>query len=189
MDLALVTTNEGKFREARELLAPFGVRLRWRRRALPEPQADTLEEVARAKLAVLGDVGGDLLVEDSGLLIPSLGGFPGVYSAYIYRIWGLAPLLELTRRRSPEAVFRCVVGVRVGGRTRLFVGECPGRISRSLRGSHGFGFDPIFRPEDERRTFGEMTRAEKGRYSHRGRAFRAFGRWAARAPLNPRART
>jgi len=174
------TTNPGKFREATELLAPFGVRLLWSRRPLVEVQADRLEEVVRAKLGSLPVRGGWDLVEDSGLFLPGLGGFPGVYSSYIYRIWGLDPILELLRRRPRAAVFRTVAGLRRGRVTRLFSGECPGEIVPRARGTGGFGFDPVFRPKGDSRTFAEMTTAEKNRFSHRARALAKAGRFLAK---------
>ena len=70
--VSFVSTNPGKAREVRSILAEFGVRTRWVRRELPEPQSDTLAEVVRAKLAAVTDVPGNVLVEDSGLFIPSL---------------------------------------------------------------------------------------------------------------------
>jgi XTP/dITP diphosphohydrolase len=176
MDVTLVTTNPGKLAEVRSVLAPFGVRVVAKRRKLPEPQADSLREVARAKLASVADLKGWVLVEDSGLFIPSLGGFPGVYSAYIYRIWGLDPILELLRHRPRAAVFRTVAGLRRGRREWLLTGECRGTIRRARKGTGGFGFDPIFMPEGSLRTFAEMTREEKSRVSHRARAVRSVGR-------------
>ncbi|EQD45229.1 Ham1-like protein, partial [mine drainage metagenome] len=78
--ITFVSRNPGKAREVAAVLAPFGLGVRWRRRDLVEPQAATLAEVVRAKLAAVRDVPGYVLVEDSGLFVPSLHGFPGVYS-------------------------------------------------------------------------------------------------------------
>ena len=167
-----VSTNRGKFLEVEELLRPYGVTVRWKRRMLPEPQADRLEEVAESKLRATTDIEGPVLVEDSGLFIDSLGGFPGVYSAHFLKLWGFGPILELLRRRSRAASFRAVVGLRKGGRTRTFVGEVRGTIARTPRGTGGFGYDPIFIPEGWRKTFAEMPRDAKSSLSHRGRAFR-----------------
>jgi XTP/dITP diphosphohydrolase len=180
MDVTLVTTNPGKLREVREILAPFHAAVSALRRKLPEPQTSSLREVARSKLEAVSEVPGWVLVEDSGLFIRSLGGFPGVYSAYIYGIWGLDPLLELLRDRPRDAVFRTVAGLRYGTRTWYRLGECRGTIARSRRGTGGFGFDPIFVPEGKRRTFGEMTAAEKASVSHRARAMRSVGKLLVR---------
>ena len=75
--LTFVSSNPGKSREVAEILRPYGIQVRWRRRDLAEPQADDLETVVRAKLDAVQDVPGLVLVEDSGLFIPSLEGFPG----------------------------------------------------------------------------------------------------------------
>lgn len=176
MDVRLVTSNPGKLREVRALLEPFGIRVLWARRALPEPQAPDLTHVVRSKLESLGRVSGPTVVDDSGLFIPSLAGFPGVYSAHIYEIWGVGPIIEMVRRRPRAAEFRTVAGLRTGKVDRLFTGVCHGTLVLEPRGRLGFGFDPIFRPLGSERTFGEMTIVEKNRFSHRSKAFRAMGR-------------
>ena len=177
MRLTFVSTNVGKFREVRATLAEFGVATRWSARALPELQAPSLRRVVRSKLAAARAGDGYVLVEDSGLFIPSLKGFPGVFSSFAYRTVGLPGLLRLIDGRPRQAVFRTVAGLGRGSHGWLFTGECPGRIAGQPRGSGGFGFDPIFVPEGFERTFGEMTSQEKNRLSHRSRAVRKVGRW------------
>jgi XTP/dITP diphosphohydrolase len=174
-DVTFVSTNPGKFREVRELLAPYGVRTRWRRRTLPEPQADTLEEVVATKLSSVRDIPGYVLVEDSGLFVPSLGGFPGVYSAHFLKVWKFGPLLELLERRDRQAFFRTVAGLQRGRRRWMFVGEVHGKIAKKARGRQGFGYDPIFVPDGGSRTFGEIRSSEKNELSHRARAIRQVG--------------
>jgi XTP/dITP diphosphohydrolase len=175
-----VSTNEGKFREVRAVLAPYGVAASWRRRELPEPQADSLGEVVRAKLRAVESVPGRVLVEDSGLFIPSLGGFPGVYSAPMLRLWRFGPILELVRRRDRAAYFETVAGLRDGGQTHLFRARVHGRIAARPRGRNGFGYDPIFVPAGWSRTFAEAPPAEKDVISHRGKAARKVGEFLAR---------
>jgi XTP/dITP diphosphohydrolase len=174
LEVTVVTSNPGKIREIRELLRPRGWSVRWSRRTLPEPQADTLEEVVGAKLDALGPTHGWTLVEDSGFFVDSLQGFPGVYSAYALRTVGLPPLLQWVRGRPRGAVFRTVAGARFGDRTWVARGEVRGTLAASIRGSGGFGFDPIFLPPGSRRTYGEMSAAEKARTSHRSRAVGAL---------------
>jgi XTP/dITP diphosphohydrolase len=175
--VTLVTSNPGKFAEVRELLAPFGISVRWDHRALPEIQADDLDAVVESKLqhAVRGD--GPVLVEDSGLFIPALRGFPGVYSAYVYRTVGLEGVLALVERKPRRAVFRTVAGVAIGGRKVRVGGESRGTLSRRPRGRGGFGFDPIFVPSGKNQTFAEMSLEAKNRLSHRARAMRRVGTW------------
>jgi XTP/dITP diphosphohydrolase len=183
--VTFVSTNPGKAREIRSVLAPFGVRTRWVRRVLPEPQADTLAEVVRAKLAAVRDVPGYVLVEDSGLFIPALKGFPGVYSAHFLDLWKFDPIFELLRGRDRRAFFRTVAGLQKGRRSRLFVGEVWGTIARSPAGTNGFGYDPIFIPRGWPRTFAEAPAEAKNAISHRARAVRKAGRALARgAPFS-----
>lgn len=177
MDVRFVTSNDGKFREVAAILAPYGIRVRRVRRVLPEPQTDQLETVVTAKLGALPPNSLPTIVEDSGLFIPSLNGFPGVYSAHFYRVWGFGPIQYLLRGRSRRAVFRTVAGLRVGRRTHLFVGECIGTITPRTRGEAGFGFDPIFQPVGTRRTYSQMPLGEKNRHSHRARAFIRLARF------------
>lgn len=176
MDLTFVSTNAGKFREVRTILAEYGVEVRWLRRELPEIQADRLESVVDAKLAVAAKLAPGVLVEDSGVFIPGLGGFPGVYSAYALRTIGLEGILRLVRGRSRDALFRAVAGVSLDARRWMRSGECRGRIAHGIRGRHGFGYDPIFIPDGETQTFGQLSAAEKNRRSHRAQAFRRVGR-------------
>jgi XTP/dITP diphosphohydrolase len=176
VEISFVSTNPGKFEEIRWLLKPFGVRARWRREALSEPQADSLDEVVRAKLRSLRSSREQpLLVEDSGLFIPSLNGFPGVYSAWVYRTLGLGPILELVASRPREAFFRTVAGVKKGSKEWYFAGECHGTLAPRPSGSGGFGFDPIFIPGGHARTFAEMPAETKNRISHRAKAMEGVG--------------
>jgi XTP/dITP diphosphohydrolase len=180
MDLWFVTSNPGKIREAEAAFAPLGWRVRPVRRVLPEPQSDTLEEVVAVKLAALAPKPTVQLVEDSGIFLDALAGFPGVYSAYAYRTLGLDGLLRLLRGRPRAATFRTVAGLRRGRSTWTFVGEAQGRIAVRPRGRHGFGFDPVFVPTRQRRTFAELPITEKLAISHRGQAFRAVAQFLER---------
>jgi len=178
--VAFVSTNRGKYVEAREILRPFGVRLRWVRRSLPEPQAADLAVVAQAKARAVRGIRGYVLVEDSGLFVRSLNGFPGVYSAHFLTIWGFPPILELLRRRRRKAAFRSVAALRKGREVRTFAGEVVGSIGRRPKGHHGFGYDPIFVPRGYRSTFGELPATTKNALSHRARALEQVGRYLRR---------
>jgi len=181
-DVTFVTTNPHKLREVREILRPYGIRVLGRRRELPEPQAPDLETVVYQKLAAVRDVRGYVLVEDSGLFIPSLRGFPGVYSAHFLRVWKFGPILELLRGRRRSAYYRAVAGLRRGTKEWTFAGEVHGEIAWRPVGRGGFGYDPIFTPRGWRRTFAQGTAAEKNRISHRARAIRQVGEFLATRP-------
>jgi XTP/dITP diphosphohydrolase len=182
LDVTFVSTNPGKFREVSTVLAPYGLRVRWIRRTLPEPQASGLDEVVSAKLDAVRDVKGYVLVEDSGLFVPSLAGFPGVYSAHFLEIWKFGPLFELLRKRPRAAYFRTVAGLRHGRHRWTFAGEVHGAIARTPAGRHGFGYDPIFVPDGWKRTFGQAPAEAKNGISHRARAMRKVGEFLARRP-------
>jgi len=182
IDVTFVSTNRSKFREVRDVLRPYGLRVRWLRRTLPEPQAPDLETVVAAKLDAVRDLRGYVLVEDSGLFIPSLGGFPGVYSAHFLRVWKFGPIFELLRHRPRAAFFRTVAGLQRGRRRWTFVGEVHGRVARRAAGRGGFGYDPIFVPDGWRRTFAEGPRSEKNAISHRARAVRQAGEFLGAPP-------
>lgn len=173
------SSNEGKVREVRDLLFPLGYEVLWKKAHLVEPQADTLDEVARAKLAQVPRSRDIVLIEDSGLFIRALGGFPGVYSAYVLGTLGLPGILRLVKGIPREAEFRAVVGLREGTHTRLFQGSVAGSLSLSPRGTGGFGYDPIFVPTGRKRTTAEMSPMEKNAISHRGRALRELARYLA----------
>lgn len=122
------------------------------------------------------------LADDSGLVVDALDGAPGVRSA---RFAGpdaddVANRAELRRRMAGvpagrSARFVCVMALAVpGAGTATVEGRCDGTLLREERGESGFGYDPLFVPEGESRTFAEMTRAEKAAMSHRGRALRVI---------------
>jgi XTP/dITP diphosphohydrolase len=177
--LTIVTHNPGKVREFQAGLSHRGIELHHLNRTYHELQADTLEEVASFGLQDLAaEVEGDFCLEDSGLFIDALHGFPGVYSAYVYRTVGLNGLLKLLKGvEDRRASFASVIAVSWEGETHLFRGEVAGQIARAPRGTEGFGYDPIFIPDGERSTFAQMSLTEKLKHSHRGRALekvRAF---------------
>jgi XTP/dITP diphosphohydrolase len=180
MDLTFVSTNAGKYREVRSILAEYGVHVRWSRRKLPEVQAARLEAVVESKLAAAVRVGPRVLVEDSGLFIPALGGFPGVYSAYALDTIGLNGILRLMRGRERLAIFRAVAGLSLGPRRWIRAGNCRGKIADRVRGTRGFGFDPIFISAGETQTFGQLDPEQKNRLSHRARAIHRIGRLLTR---------
>ena len=145
--------------------------------------ADTLEGNARLKAVAICDATGEPAVaDDTGLFVDALGGAPGVWTArfagdgatYAENCAKLLSSLDGVVDRS--AAFRTVVLVRWPSGSELVVeGVCPGRIATSLRPGRGFGYDPLFVPDQgDGRAFSEMTADEKNAISHRGRAFAAL---------------
>lgn len=137
-----------------------------------EIQCDTLEEVVQSALNWLsGKVEGDFLIDDSGLFISSLGGFPGVYSSYVFHTIGCEGILKVLEGvEDRDAEFRCCFGLHWQGEDKLFSGVSPGTMTKDERGEGGFGYDPIFVPSGHQKTFAEISTEEKNELSHRGKA-------------------
>ncbi|GAA3979581.1 RdgB/HAM1 family non-canonical purine NTP pyrophosphatase [Hymenobacter antarcticus] len=180
--LCFASNNAHKLDEIRPLLPPGLTLLSLAdigcHEELPETQ-DTLAGNARQKAEyVLHHYGVACFADDTGLEVTALGGAPGVYSARYAGPQRLAQdnvaklLHELTGAADRSARFRTVVALAgADGPVREFAGEVAGRITEELRGTGGFGYDPVFAPaEGDGRTFAEMTGAEKNAISHRGRA-------------------
>ena len=180
--LCFASNNAHKLDEIRPLLPP-GLKLLSLadigcHEELPETQ-DTLAGNARQKAEyVLHNYGVACFADDTGLEVTALGGAPGVYSARYAGPQRLATdnvaklLQELTGAADRSARFRTVVALAsADGTVHEFAGEVAGRITDDLRGTGGFGYDPVFAPtEGDGRTFAEMSGAEKNRISHRARA-------------------
>jgi XTP/dITP diphosphohydrolase len=135
--------------------------------------------IKAAALRELADPDAVVLADDSGLVVHALGGRPGIFSS---RYAGPDATYEDNCRRLLEelegagdrrAAFVCVlVAIAAGDRLLVASGTCPGTIAPAMRGSGGFGYDPVFLPEGERRSMAELTAQEKAAISHRGRAGR-----------------
>lgn len=179
--LTFVTGNAGKIAELRALAEPLGFAVAQDKRGYPEVQADTLAEVCSAGADHLLATGlaPPFLLEDSGLFVGALRGFPGVYSRHTLDTIGCAGILRLMRDvelESRGAAFQThLLYVDAAGRRHAFEGTCRGRIAERPAGTGGFGFDPVFLPDGGAgRTFAEMGADDKNRLSHRGQAVRAF---------------
>lgn len=178
-----VTGNVHKFHEARDVLSGYGVATAMLNIDAVEVQDDDLKNIASISVKDAARRSGlPVFVEDAGLFIDALNGFPGPYSSYVYRTVGTKGILRLMKDVGlRDAHFQSVVAFCNPGKvTKLFCfdGEVSGRIAYEERGSQGFGFDPVFEPAAELgKTFGEVTREEKNRYSHRARALRKFAEW------------
>jgi len=180
LELYFATGNPHKLAEANSILSDLGVILKPAPSPKIEIQSESLEEIARyAAEAAYRSIGSPLVVEDSGLFVESLNGFPGPYSSYVYKTIGCGGILRLLEGRGNRAAhFECVVVYASREALRSFVGIAKGYIAEAPRGSGGFGFDPIFICEGcGGRTFSELCQSEKSAVSHRGRAFRALGEW------------
>ena len=180
--LVLATRNQGKISEFRELLSGFDVEIRSLHDLGPLPAVEedgkSFEENAYKKAHFTAKVlGYPALADDSGLVVPALGGDPGVRSA---RYGGeetddvknnrklLKAMEGLTSRR---ALFHCVIAIAVPrGPALLYEGKCEGEITEKMEGDQGFGYDPVFFYPPLKKTFAQMSIEEKNQVSHRGKA-------------------
>ncbi|MDD1776367.1 MAG: XTP/dITP diphosphatase [Candidatus Methanomethylicus sp.] len=179
--ILFVTGNQHKCEEASRALAEYGITLKMANCEKVEIQSDSLGEIAlyAANWAAM-KLGTAVLVEDSGLFIKSLGGFPGPFSSYAHKTIGCGGILSLMSGESDRKAFfeAAVAYVAPNAKPQIFTGLIDGEIARSVRGSQGFGFDPIFEPDGYGgKTFAEISLLEKTSLSHRGKAFRCFGKW------------
>ena len=189
MKLVLATANPDKAAEIRAVLVDAGLDVELVPRPAEVPEVDetgtTLEENARLKaVALCVATGLPAVADDTGLAVDALGGAPGVYSA---RYAGE----DATYADNVEKLLDALAGVEPAARTARFstvalahwpdgrevaaIGEVEGTIAGRARGTAGFGYDPLFVPDEgDGRTFAEMSADEKHRVSHRGRAFRTL---------------
>ncbi len=179
-----VTNNIHKFNEARRVLAEHEIAVGMLKVKASEIQSENLEEIASESVSeTLGRCSLPLMVEDAGLFIDALNGFPGPYTAYVHKTIGNKGLIKLMKEdQNRKAIFHSVVAYHS---TELkspvcFKGEVLGEITRTERrggSERTFGFDPIFKPVNSGKTFAEMTIQEKNKHSHRAQAMRKFAEW------------
>lgn len=180
--LVIASHNEGKVTEIADLLAPFDVKVFSAAMLdLPEPEETGYTFLANAELkarAAAEGSGMPALADDSGLAVAALDGAPGIYSA---RWGGKTRNFDLAMDRvhralkgqsDKSAAFICALAlVWPDGHLEAFEGRVEGEIVEPGRGTHGFGYDPIFVPTGHKKTFGEMKPADKHAISHRADAF------------------
>ena len=189
-ELVIASHNKGKLREIAELLAPFGVHVTSAAdHGLEEPEEteDTFAGNARIKAHFAAKaIGLPALSDDSGIMVDALDGAPGVYTAdwaetpngrdfpmAMEKVWRL-----LEEKNAPfprKAAFNSTLCLAwPDGHDEVFVGRVEGQVVWPMRGDNGFGFDPVFLPDGENETFGEMDPAKKHAMSHRAMAFAKF---------------
>jgi XTP/dITP diphosphohydrolase len=201
----VATTNPGKLRDFRGAAANLGVEVEtlpnFKNVPVAVEDGHTFEQNARIKAEHYSrhlprDLAGQLiLADDSGLAVDALDGAPGVHSArYADRLRGrpeinqnsddednnrvLIRQLEQFPEQNRWGKFVCVIAAAKDGVTlNVFSGEVRGKLLTVARGSHGFGYDPLFYFPHLDKTFAELSPEQKANYSHRGEAFRAFLEW------------
>ena len=173
MKVYFITSNKGKVLEAKKKFSEIGIELVQKNIGYPEIQAECLEDVAKYGVEnIQSRVDHSFILEDAGIFIDSLNGFPGVYSAYVFYSIGCKGILKLLgEKNNRKACFKSVFAYCMPNeKPKIFSGECNGRISMGELGSNGFGYDPIFIPEGSKKTFAQMKTVEKNNFSHRGKS-------------------
>ena len=183
-----MTGNAGKVREAKHALEPLGFNVQQlviEGVDISEPQCDDLEIVARSKLEQaevhLPSQNDGLMVEDAGLFVDHLNGFPGVYSAFALETIGCDGMLRLMGEEPARgAEFQAVAALLIDGNVHVSRGICRGVLAMNASGNEGFGFDPIFVPDDVHidgsvhstngLTFADVDLLVKEQFSHRRKA-------------------
>jgi len=180
--IAYVTDNPHKARESSSILRELGVEVEVVQASVPEIQSDDVVEIAkfRAKKAYKL-LKRPVIVEDAGLFIDALNGFPGPYSSYVFKTIGVNGILKLMRgERKRAATFKSVVVFHDGRKMRTFVGQVRGRISFEPKGS-SWGFDPVFEPKGLKGlTYAQLLPEIKNKVSHRRRALEKLARYLIR---------
>jgi len=177
------TGNFNKFNETRMILKEYGFASAMLNVKTVEIQNDSLAEIAKKsaveafRLCHL-----PLIVEDAGLFVQALKGFPGPYAAYVYKTISNPGMLKLMKKvENRKATFRSVIAYYDGKSEPVcFEGEVDGDIALGERwgnGKAGFGFDPIFLPRGKSETFAEIAIEEKNTLSHRAKSVRRFSEW------------
>jgi XTP/dITP diphosphohydrolase len=177
-EIRFVTSNKGKLREAREIL---GREIAAIAIDVDEIQSLDVSKVVREKARrSYGLVKKPVLVEDTGLYIKALNGFPGALIKWALETIGNKGLCEMLGGKDRKAYSETAVCIYDGRRAKIFTGRTDGRVSKSPKGHSTFGWDPIFMPEGKNLTYAEMGGIEKNKISSRAKAFKKLKMHLAR---------
>lgn len=181
-EIVFASHNEGKIKEIKKLLAPYGIKVKSALDMnLPdvEETGKTFKENSLLKSRTIAKlVNMPCLADDSGLCVDALNGAPGVYSAryapnrdFDKGMEKLLAEMEKSPNKSRNAHFSCVISLAwPDGQYKVFAGQVDGKIAFHKMGAGGFGYDPLFVPEGFTSSFAQMSQEEKNKISHRGRA-------------------
>ncbi len=175
------TGNDHKVEEARAALAQYNIEVKKLDQLQKlEIQHPDLGEIASSALAlIVAKTIKPVFVEDAGLFVHQLNGFPGPYSSYVFETLGNEGILKLLEEaKTRKADFRSAVAFGMNGKWLAnFSSTTEGTVQMQARGENGFGFDPIFVPMWTSKTFAEMPLKEKTIYSHRAKAISKLALW------------
>ena len=176
-DLYFASSNKNKYNEAREILSKFKLDLGFFEFSPVEIQSNSIKEIAIKKvLDAYSLCKKPILVEDDGLYVKSLGGFPGPYSSYVFKTIGNLGIINLVKLQRKAEFHSVIAYCDYSKKPILFEGITKGTISKKQKGI-GWGYDPIFTPIGKKQTYAELK--EKNTLSHRYKALTKFARWFA----------
>ncbi|HSA73954.1 MAG TPA: RdgB/HAM1 family non-canonical purine NTP pyrophosphatase [Nitrososphaeraceae archaeon] len=176
--IVFASTNKNKFNEILTHMMTYNIEIEFVKFESIEIQSNRLDEIAKQKARdAYRKIGRPLIVEDTGLFIDSLRGFPGPYSSYVLGTLGNQGILDLLlNRTSRVALFKSIVAYVDDNCNMVFSGDTRGTIGdRITKG--GWGYDPIFIPEDSSVSYGQMRITDKIAVSHRTKALNNFAKW------------
>ena len=173
-DLYFVSSNKHKYQETKKILNSFDISVGFHKYELEEIQSDSLTKIATKKAnQAFEKFNTPVIVEDAGLFIKSLDGFPGPYSSYVFKTIGNKGILNLLNKNR-NASFFSIVSFRDKFNSKTFSAKLDGKISRIQKGTE-WGYDPIFIPNNFKKTFAELK--NKDELSHRFKALKKFANW------------
>ena len=173
-DLFFVSSNNHKYREAKKILDSFGINLGFLKSNFEEIQSNSLHDIAISKARdAFSKFKKPIIIEDDGLFIDSLDGFPGPYSSYVFKTIGNKGILNLIKKNR-KAKFVSIITYCDKTLLESFDGKQNGTISKTQKGK-GWGYDPIFVPNNFKKTFAELN--NKNELSHRYQALKKFSKW------------
>ena len=176
-ELSFATSNENKFQEAERILSNLGVQINFFKTTLEEIQSDNLSDIAQQKAINAYDrIQKPVIIEDDGLFINSLDGFPGPYSSYAYDTIGNKGIMNLLgNSKVRDAKFVSIIAYcDESFNPKLFESSIPGKISSVIE-EGGWGYDPIFIPAGESKTYANVS--DKDKFSHRAASLKKFSNW------------
>ena len=171
-DVIFASSNIHKYEEAKEILAEFGIELEFFKTDLVEIQDDSLSKIALQKaLNAYEKCKKPVIIEDDGLFIDSLSGFPGPYSSYVFKTIGNNGILKLIGDNRDAQFVAIIAFCDSSNKPTLFESSVAGTISKNIQDG-GWGYDPIFIPEKQNKTYAEL--ANKNNLSHRYESLKKF---------------
>ncbi|MBU2589890.1 MAG: RdgB/HAM1 family non-canonical purine NTP pyrophosphatase [Nanoarchaeota archaeon] len=179
MDVLFVTGNRNKFDEVKLMAEKHGINLLWSDLDVVEHKYDSVKEVSMAKaLSAVKILNKPLIVEDTGIFFKDFNNFPGANAKVVFSGIGVDGILKILEGKNREATFvTSFAFIKPGMQPLTFMGECSGKITEKPSKVIDFAYDTIFIPDGDSRTFSEMSKEEKEKYSHRKKAVESFFTW------------